>query len=60
MAELAKLHRTQIGNLERASSGATVDTVGQVAQAIGVTASVLLEPPEMAHPKILASLGKRA
>lgn len=59
MAEKAKLHRTQLGDLEKGKAGATVDSLYLLGQAIGVPASVLLEPPEEALPKILSNLPKK-
>ncbi len=57
LAELASLDRTQISNFERMVSGASVDSVGRLAKAIGVPAYVLLMEPAEAHPLILAAIG---
>jgi len=59
LGKLAKLHRTQVGVIERAAAGVSIDTLGQLAKAIGVQSSVLLEPPEEAHPQILAHLSRK-
>lgn len=59
LGKLAKLHRTQVGVIERAATGVSIDTLGLLAKAIGVPSSVLLEPPEDAHPQILASMGRK-
>ena len=53
LAELAGLHRTGLGALERAEAAATVDSVASLAAAIGVPAHVLLMSPGEAHPIIL-------
>ena len=53
LAELAGLHRTGIGALERAEAAATVDSVAALAAAIGVPAYVLLLAPRDAQPLIL-------
>ena len=56
LAELANLDRSQISNFERMTSGASVDSVGRLAKAIGVPTYVLLMPPIQAHPLILAAV----
>ncbi|WP_211226154.1 MULTISPECIES: helix-turn-helix domain-containing protein [Solimonas] len=56
LAELAGLHRTGIGALERAEAAATVDSVAALAKAIGVPAHVLLMPLRDAQPLILQTL----
>lgn len=60
MAERAKLHRTQIGAIERGATGASIDTLGMLAHAIGVAPNVLLLPPSEAQPIMLAHISKKA
>ena len=56
LAELAELDRSQISNFERMASGASVDSIGRLAKAVGVPAHVLLMPPSQAHPLILTAI----
>jgi transcriptional regulator with XRE-family HTH domain len=58
LAERSKLHRTQVGAIERGTSGASVDTLGMLADAIGVAPSTLLLPPAQAQPLILQVVEK--
>mgnify|MGYP000853312206 CR=1 FL=1 len=53
LAERANLHRTQVSAMERQVSGASADSIGMLARAIGIPAYVLLMPPTLAHPIIL-------
>lgn len=53
LAEKASLHRTQIGELERQTSGASVDSLSMLSRALGLPMHVLLMPPAEAHPLIL-------
>lgn len=53
LAELAGLHRTGLGALERAEAAATVDSVAAIALAMGVEPHVLLMAPRDAQPLIL-------
>ena len=55
LAEHAGLHRTQIGQLERQTSGASVDSLWMLAGALGIPMHVLLMPPVEAHPLILSA-----
>ncbi len=59
LAEKARLHRTQVGALERQTSGASVDSLEMLATALGVPMHVLLMPPAQAHPLILASVDRK-
>jgi transcriptional regulator with XRE-family HTH domain len=56
LAEKAHLHRTQIGELERQTSGASVDSLAMLGRALGLPMHVLLTPPTEAHPLILAGI----
>ncbi len=59
LAELAGLHRTGVGALERADAAATVDSLASLGRAIGVAPHVLLMPPEDAQPIILHAVSMR-
>lgn len=43
LADLAGLHRTFVGAVERCERNISLDNIGKLAAAIGVTASVLLD-----------------
>ena len=45
LAELAGCHPTYIGQLERGEKNATVESVGKIASALGISLSVLFEMP---------------
>ncbi|MCI0348533.1 MAG: helix-turn-helix transcriptional regulator [Acidobacteriales bacterium] len=45
-AELAKLHRTYVGAIERGERNITLNTLEQIANALGVSCAVLLTPTE--------------
>ena len=64
LAELAGLHFTGLGAIERATSSATIDSISVLAAAIGVPEHVLLMPAREAQPIILdaveRSQGSRA
>jgi transcriptional regulator with XRE-family HTH domain len=45
-AELTKLHRTYVGAIERGERNITLNTLEQIARALGVSCSALLTPPE--------------
>ena len=47
LAELAQLDRTYVGSLERAERNPSLDVMGRVARALGVTLAELLD----ANPK---------
>lgn len=49
LAEKAGLHRTYIGMIERAERNITVLGLAQIAEALGVRASVLLAKAEGHH-----------
>lgn len=47
LAEIAGLHRTYVGSIERSERNISIDNIGKLATALGVTPSKLLEdPPE--------------
>jgi transcriptional regulator with XRE-family HTH domain len=56
LAELAGLHFTGLGAIERATSSATVDSISLLAGAIGVPDHVLLMPAREAQPIILEAV----
>ena len=43
LADLAGLHRTFLGFVERAETNISIDNIGRIADALGVTAASLLE-----------------
>ena len=43
LADLAGLHRTYIGSIERSERNISIDNIGKLAVALGVTPSKLLE-----------------
>jgi transcriptional regulator with XRE-family HTH domain len=43
LAELAGLHRTYLGSIERGERNVSIDNIGRLAGALGVTASELLK-----------------
>jgi transcriptional regulator with XRE-family HTH domain len=43
LAELAGLHRTYVGSIERAERNVSIDNIGRLAEALGVTISELLK-----------------
>lgn len=43
LADLAGLHRTFVGFVERAETNISIDNLGRIADALGVAASHLLE-----------------
>jgi transcriptional regulator with XRE-family HTH domain len=43
LAELAGLHRTYLGSIERGERNVSIDNIGRVADALGVTVSELLK-----------------
>lgn len=55
LAEKAGLDRTQIGAIERQVSGASIDSLGALAHALGVAIHVLLMAPTEAQPEMLAA-----
>lgn len=59
LAERADLHRTQIGEIERQTSGASVDSLMLLGSALGIPPHVLLMPSTEAHPIILAACAKK-
>ena len=59
LAERAGLHRTQVGALEREASGASIDSIVMLSEAIGVSPHVLLMPARDAQPLILRATEKR-
>jgi transcriptional regulator with XRE-family HTH domain len=46
LAELAGLHRTYVGSVERSERNISVDNMERLANALGVTVSSLLEKEE--------------
>ena len=58
LAEKANLDRTQIGAIERQTNGASIDSLAELASAVGVAAHVLLMPPAEAQPIILEASEK--
>lgn len=42
LGDLAGLHRTYIGNIERSEKGVSIDQLSKIADALGVPANVLL------------------
>ena len=46
LAELAELHRTYIGSVERGERNVSVDNMEKLANAVGVELSALLSLPE--------------
>ncbi len=56
LAEAAGMHRTQVGQIERATSGISVDSLTLLAKATGLPPHVLLMPSAQAHPLILSAL----
>lgn len=45
LADLAGLHRTYVGSIERSERNISIDNIGKLATALGVTPSKLLEDP---------------
>jgi transcriptional regulator with XRE-family HTH domain len=43
LAELAGLHRTYLGSIERGERNVSIDNIGRLANALGVTVSELLK-----------------
>ena len=43
LADLAGLHRTYIGSIERSERNISIDNIGKLADAFGITPSKLLE-----------------
>jgi transcriptional regulator with XRE-family HTH domain len=43
LADLAGLHRTYVGSVERSERNISIDNIARLAKALGVTASSLLE-----------------
>lgn len=50
LADLASLHRTFIGFVERAETNISIDNIEKIAAALGLDASSLLERKEAAEP----------
>ncbi|WP_421729182.1 helix-turn-helix domain-containing protein [Brevundimonas sp.] len=44
LADLAGVHRTFVGHIERGETNISLDTLERVADALGVKVSLLLEP----------------
>lgn len=44
LADLASMHRTFVGHIERGETNVSLDTLERVADALGETVSRLLEP----------------
>jgi len=59
LADRAGMHRTQVGQIERATSGVSVDSLTMLAKATGLPPHVLLMPSVHAHPLILEALGNK-
>ena len=55
LAERVNVDRSLIGAIERGASGASIDSLVTLGEAIGVPAHVLIMPPTEAHPMILAA-----
>ena len=47
LAELANLHRTYIGQIERAEKNVSIQTIEKIAEAFGITPSELLNFDKM-------------
>ncbi|MEK6805782.1 MAG: helix-turn-helix transcriptional regulator [Pseudomonadota bacterium] len=60
LAANASLHRNLIGMIERKESAITLDTLSDLAKALGVDPWVLLQPPSVAQPQILKLLDSSA
>lgn len=45
LADLAGLHRTYVGSIERSERNVSIDNIEQLAMALGVDVSELLAPP---------------
>ena len=45
LADVAGLHRTYVGSVERGERNISIDNIARLAAALGVTASSLLEVP---------------
>ncbi len=45
LADVAGLHRTYVGSVERGERNISIDNIARLAAALGVTASSLLEGP---------------
>lgn len=58
LAGEADLHLNQIGLIERSDSAIKLDTLCNLASALGVEPWVLLQAPSDAQPKILSSMKK--
>lgn len=46
LADMAKLHRTYIGDIERFERNVSIDNIEKLAKALGVDISDLLQDPE--------------
>ena len=54
----AGLNRHIVGAIERKESTPSLDTLQDIASALGLAADVLIRPSEEAHPEILRTLKK--
>jgi transcriptional regulator with XRE-family HTH domain len=45
LADLAGLHRTYVGSVERGERNISIDNIERLARALGVTAASLLQEP---------------
>lgn len=57
LADLAALHRTYVGSIERSERNVSLDNVEKLAHVLGVDITYLLtEPSDRSHPKTPAEL----